>query len=51
MSTMRMVRGKLVDLDRAAKELGVPKESLRGKYNRPLLQEWVKNLKEETGDG
>jgi len=38
---IRKIRGKPVDLDKAAKELNVPKESLM-KYNRPILQEWAK---------
>lgn len=41
MTDIRKIRGKLVDLDKATKELDVPKESLM-KYNRPILQEWTK---------
>jgi len=41
MTDIRRIRGKLVDLDKATKELKVPKESLM-KYNRPILQEWAK---------
>ena len=41
MTDIRKIRGKPVDLDRAAKELDVPRESLM-KYNRPILQEWAK---------
>ncbi len=41
MTDIRKIRGKPVDLDKAAKELNVPKESLM-KYNRPILQEWAK---------
>lgn len=41
MVDIRRIRGKPVDLDKAAEELKVPKESLM-KYNRPLLQEWAK---------
>ena len=41
MTAIRKIRGKLVDLDKAAEELGVPKESLM-KYNRLILQEWAK---------
>ena len=41
MVDMRKIRGKPVDLDKAAEVLEVPKESLM-KYNRPILQEWAK---------
>ena len=41
MVDMRRIRGRPVDMDKAAKELNVPKESLM-KYNRPILQEWAK---------
>lgn len=41
MTDIRRIRGKPVDMDKAASELEVPKESLM-KYNRPLLQEWAK---------
>lgn len=41
MTDIRKIRGKPVDLDKAAKDLNVPKESLM-KYNRPILQEWAK---------
>jgi hypothetical protein len=41
MVDIRKVRGKPVDLDKAAEELQVPKESLLGKYNRPILQKWA----------
>ena len=41
MTDIRKIRGKPVDMDKAAKDLNVPKESLM-KYNRPILQEWAK---------
>lgn len=41
MMDIRKIRGKPVDMDKATKELNVPKESLM-KYNRPILQEWAK---------
>jgi len=41
MTTIRRIRGRSVNLDEIAKELNVPKESLM-KYNRPILQKWVK---------
>lgn len=43
---MRPIRGKPVDMDKAARELNVPKESLK-KYNRPMLQEWAKKEHKE----
>ena len=41
MANIRKIRGKPTDLDKVAEELKVPKESLM-KYNRPILQDWVK---------
>jgi hypothetical protein len=47
MVDMRKIRGKPLDLDKAAKELGVPKHTLM-KYNRPLLQEYAKKVHGEV---
>jgi len=44
MVDIRKIRGKPVDLDKAVKELDIPKESLM-KYNRPILQKWAKKQK------
>jgi len=41
---IRKITGKKVDLDKAAKELGVCKESLT-KYNRSMLEEWANKPK------
>ena len=40
MANIRIIDGKQVDLDKAAKDLGVPKETLT-KNNASKLQAWL----------
>ncbi len=47
MPDMRKIRGRPLDLDKAAVELRVPKHTLM-KYNRPLLQEYAKKVHGEV---